>query len=513
MKQKIIGIVLAVTLIFSFIPVVMAANTLPSSYGAPKDFSIHYREDGMDSSWAGFDANVSASDELRSYVDIVGADDSVFSSGEYTFSDILLQLDYKVDSGSWHYKSQWDEDPGYNTNKSLVRIEKGTYSNSVVFDKSQFESISPGETLPADKSYFDTHSMDFRARYIVSYQDSNGQFYQYFSPWSQSVSFSNNQQIEDPDKLINHIPGLKSADLKKDTDNKPYLDIVTDQAHEDLRLLNTISNNAVKTEVWLSVNNGEWKACHSDSFVEEFNIGSEAYFGLQDSYENAVYDIKFRYVFDYYNYPAAGKSGVIYSPFSNVVSHGMAAYSAASEWAKTVLDKANSYGLIPESLKGADMTKPITREEFAELVVKLYEKTTGKTSSPASPNPFTDTNNPEILKAFKLGITAGTSTTTFAPRELTNREEVATMLSHAIRVIVPDADFSTTGAPVFKDQKDISSWALEHVLFMSKAGIINGADGKFMPKALTTEEEAAEYGTTTREQALVMSASSFEKFK
>ena len=63
------------------------------------------------------------------------------------------------------------------------------------------------------------------------------------------------------------------------------------------------------------------------------------------------------------------------------------------------------------------MTKPITREEFAELAVLLYEKVTDK-SETVSPNPFTDTTNPQILKAYKLGITAGTSQTTFSPKVL-----------------------------------------------------------------------------------------------
>ncbi|HWQ29985.1 MAG TPA: S-layer homology domain-containing protein [Negativicutes bacterium] len=120
------------------------------------------------------------------------------------------------------------------------------------------------------------------------------------------------------------------------------------------------------------------------------------------------------------------------------------------------------------------MTKPITREEFAELAVKLYEKVTGKAAVANSTNPFTDTKNPEILKAYQLGITQGTSATTFTPAELTNREQVATMLSRAIKVMVPGADFSTQGSPTFTDQSQISSWAVEHVKFMSKAGIIKG---------------------------------------
>lgn len=184
-----------------------------------------------------------------------------------------------------------------------------------------------------------------------------------------------------------------------------------------------------------------------------------------------------------------------------------------SSWAAGEIEKAEALGLIPDSIKKADLTKPITREEFAELVIKLYEKTTGVAATPASPNPFTDTKNPEILKAFKLGITTGTSKTTFAPKELTNREQVATMLSRAIRGMAPDGNFSTSGAPTFSDQKDISSWALEHVLFMARLGIIKGSGDKFMPKASTTAQTAAGYATTTREQAIAMSVRSFEKME
>ncbi len=66
------------------------------------------------------------------------------------------------------------------------------------------------------------------------------------------------------------------------------------------------------------------------------------------------------------------------------------------------------------------MTKPITREEFCELAVLLYEKVTETAAAPVSPNPFTDTTNSQILKAYALGITTGTSTTTFSPNTLIN---------------------------------------------------------------------------------------------
>ena len=46
------------------------------------------------------------------------------------------------------------------------------------------------------------------------------------------------------------------------------------------------------------------------------------------------------------------------------------------------------------------------------MCVKVYEHLTNGTALPAVVNPFTDTNYPEVLKAYNAGITVGTSATT-----------------------------------------------------------------------------------------------------
>jgi len=97
------------------------------------------------------------------------------------------------------------------------------------------------------------------------------------------------------------------------------------------------------------------------------------------------------------------------------------AWANASQWATPELQKADDLGLIPDSLRGADLTKPITRAEFAAVSVKSYENLTGKTTSPASSNPFADTKDPEVLKAYNVGITVGTSAATFDPNTVLNR--------------------------------------------------------------------------------------------
>jgi len=137
---------------------------------------------------------------------------------------------------------------------------------------------------------------------------------------------------------------------------------------------------------------------------------------------------------------------------------------------------------------------------------------TGRWRLCESPNPFTDTANPQILKAYNLGITSGTSQTTFSPNVLINREQCAAMLFRAIKAIHPQGDYSVAGVKDFPDQKDISSWAVEATKYMNKIGVITGdAQGNFMPKATTPAQEAAGYGMATREQAIALSVRTHDK--
>lgn len=183
----------------------------------------------------------------------------------------------------------------------------------------------------------------------------------------------------------------------------------------------------------------------------------------------------------------------VQSAFSKPISIGTPSYyQAASEWAKPELQQASEAGLIPSLLVGADMTKPITREEFCELALALYEKTTNLTVEPFAPNPFKDTVNAQILKAYALGITNGTSETTFEPQKTINRQECATMLLRALKKITPTADFSIADVTDFPDQKEIDNWAVEAAKYMSKIKVVKGDayTGNFMPKASAAREAA-----------------------
>ena len=191
----------------------------------------------------------------------------------------------------------------------------------------------------------------------------------------------------------------------------------------------------------------------------------------------------------------------------------------ASDWAQTYIQQADELGLIPEVLEGADMSKPITRLEFAAVAVKTYEAIAGTAALPAIVNPFTDTDYIEVLKAYNLGVTNGTSATTFSPDVLLNREQMATMLTRVFqRSTVPgwpenNPPLEYTKPAPFADDKDISDWAKDCVYFMAANGIIAGVgNNTFAPKAVTTEQQATGYAQATREQALTIAVRMVENF-
>ena len=185
-----------------------------------------------------------------------------------------------------------------------------------------------------------------------------------------------------------------------------------------------------------------------------------------------------------------------------------------SDWATDELEKAEAFNLVPDSLRGQDLSKPITRAEFAAVSVKTYERLSGVAAIPAINNPFTDCNDIEVLKAYNLGITAGTSDTTFDPDSLLTREQAATMLTRVFkRITIPgwtlatDSEFTLdyTKPEPFADDADISDFAKDSVYFMAANEIIKGmGDNTFAPKAVTPEQQAQGYAQATREQALMI---------
>lgn len=164
-------------------------------------------------------------------------------------------------------------------------------------------------------------------------------------------------------------------------------------------------------------------------------------------------------------------------------------YMGASAWAAPELDQADGYGLITDRVKD-NVSGNITRQEFAEIVVRLYELIAGKNAEAGTVS-FTDTTNEEILKAANLGMVMGVGSGKFAPDNLITREQMATILLRALKVINPTADFSADGTAKFSDDSIISGYARDSVYYSSKNNLLKGVGGnQFDPQGKSSREAA-----------------------
>ncbi len=182
----------------------------------------------------------------------------------------------------------------------------------------------------------------------------------------------------------------------------------------------------------------------------------------------------------------------------SITVHGA---NAPSDWALAEVNTAITAGLVTEKVT-SDYQKAITREEFCELVVKLYEKLTNEQAN-FSNNPFSDTDNTEILKAYSLGIVKGISDTAFAPNNNITRQELCVMLVRAIEAILGDEFMLKYDFVSFHDVKDIADWALEQIYYSYEKGIVKGVgENKFNP-----------LGTATCEQAIIMACRLYQNIE
>lgn len=160
-----------------------------------------------------------------------------------------------------------------------------------------------------------------------------------------------------------------------------------------------------------------------------------------------------------------------------------------SSWAKSDIDKAKEIQLIPEKIQG-NYKNSITREEFSELAVELYEALTRKEAVLEGDNPFIDTDNPKIIIANQLGLVQGKGDGVFAPYENMTREQVSVVTYSTLQAAKPRYDYSDFYEYKFKDYNMISTWANKAVGYLYGIEVINGDEDLFNPQGGTSREEA-----------------------
>jgi len=190
-----------------------------------------------------------------------------------------------------------------------------------------------------------------------------------------------------------------------------------------------------------------------------------------------------------------GKIFVLTLAVAMVLSNLTIFADTPSPWAQAEVTEATGKGLVLPEADG-HYKEDISRELFCKLIVNMVEITIGAPVTITIANPFTDTSDSDIIKAYQLGIVNGTSATTFAPNDLINREQVAVMMMRAARKqdTMMGHHFTSImlgGPPTFADLDQISNWALTDVHEANSLGIMNGIGGnKIDPQGKTTIEQS-----------------------
>lgn len=477
MKKRLLAGFLCFLLLVSFAPQALAAE-IPQTLEAPLNLTARY-----DTSWG----------PVFRWTEPEGITKLYAPGPDQIPATVLAQMDVKIDDGPWRSESE-SLSPRKDRLGAPFVWAVGSYRHDV-------NNVLIG--LFIVQSNFDTNfslenkTYHFRVRHLVEYQK-DGMYHYVIGPFSEIASFGKNAPTILPETL--EAPPKPKAELLKDGGGVPYFSL-----NWEIPESITKANQMVGVSAFVDwkIGDGKWA---SESGLMVHSTGSQLSNELtvypkdtggfgEVNIEANLYSFRV-----FFKHDAGGKTVV--SPFSIPVSIGTPAYTykGASSWAVPELNKASEYGLITDKIQG-NMAGPITREEFCEVVVRLYETVSGTKATYSATDAFSDTTNPEIYKAYELKIVNGVGGGKFAPNELITREQIAAMMHRAAKAMKPNADFSTDGAAKYPDEKDISGWALESVLFMSKNGLMTNISGNFVPK-----------GTTTREQAVVIAVRTIDRY-
>jgi len=528
--KRLFSLGLAFLICFALLPgTVQAAEPFPTVLEAPDNVLL-----GQAPEDHGGYINVSfnKSPELSAMIDEGRA---VLERYGLDYINYYVQIDWFIDSkDDWKYHPNWDElkthtgDAWFEGEYVRKTLNSDTTQREMIF----YFSLKADPNSSAWKEWlthlkegqyyvnqygnpridWKQHTLYVRTRFVIAYRPSGGSDLYLISDWSLIAAYGKDYKLFEIPKSLEAptISDLKLTNRQVNGGPVVAFNLTNPQSVKEASAGAKSLMDYIVVVAEVSIGGGEWKQVNlSDRDITDGYLYAELARVAESVSEDTHVKLRARY-----QYHKGNGTLVLASDWSNVVEFGAPAWGKASQWATAELKKADTLGLIPESLRGADLTKPITRAEFAAVCVKVFEALSGTKAIPAINNPFTDTRDIEVLKAYNLGITTGTAADKFSPDMLLNREQAATMLTRVFkRVSIPgwsiqtDSQFTLnyTKPEPFADDAKISGWARESVYFMVANDIIKGTgNNMFSPRATTPAEEAANYATVTREQALVI---------
>ena len=529
MKKRTLSLLLALVMCLSLLPMTAFAAELPATIEAPSnvfisDIASQGKETKLQFSLTkGTDLQLMIESGAKEYgLDLlwcyVQVDWSLDNKNDWKYQSGWDTMEKREGNPAWEYVNNWNLDAQATVTKTFFDLPWSTDGRwtawSEVLPASSYTMFEANNGLLWPTIDWTQHTIYVRCRFVVQYRGTGGSDKFIISDWSPVAGYGKDYKpFEKPTSL--EAPVISDLELTlQPFGDDPQGDPVVEFKLKNPDSIKEISAGApsighsLRMVCEVSIGGGAWKSLQTD-----INVFDGTYSGSLRSAQSEISEdtwVQCRTRYEYW-----GEHGeIIPSAWSNVIEFGAPAWGNASDWATEELARADELGLIPDCLEGEDLTQDITRAEFAAVAVKVYEALSGTAAIPIVNNPFTDTSDVEVLKAYNIGAVNGTSATTYDPDALLNREQAATMLTRVFKKITlagwtlaTDSQFTLpyTKPAAFADDKDISDWAKDSVYFMAANGIINGVgNNKFAPKNVTTEEQATGYANATREQALLI---------
>lgn len=181
--------------------------------------------------------------------------------------------------------------------------------------------------------------------------------------------------------------------------------------------------------------------------------------------------------------------------------------SDLSQWAEPDYEAASQAGLISADLVAKNLQENITRQEFCQLIMKIYDHIARNAVPDADlASSFLDTADANVVRAYNRGIIAGRSAEIFDPEGPITRQEMSKMLINTLKaaevnVVVLKSEVDTLLSD-FGDIVDASDWASIELAIALKYGIVQGVD----------DSAVEPLGYVTREQAISLIQRTYTQF-
>lgn len=299
--------------------------------------------------------------------------------------------------------------------------------------------------------------------------------------------------------LIFSLLFILSFKIEASLDYKP-INVKAEISEDDLELIKVNWNNPdnvkndvlngvisnVKLSIDYKIDNGK--------FLSELKLSPiTADYNSQGIVFNPFSDIKNANAFNskiemriYYTY---FKKGVFYKSKSiDTVSLGHESHvHGGKHWSKNDIQLAIGLNIIPESAK-EDISAPTTRIEFIKILMGLDNHIARHEVNAVYS--FNDCSDPDVTKAYNLGIIEGESNSLFLPNNNITREEMSTIIYRYL-VLIGKINGIEVKTSKLLDFNNVSSWAKKSVLNLLSLGIIKGDENSMLqPKQNVTREQA-----------------------